>query len=247
MSAVKANCSAPDKSAAQYSLTPVFVPSQATNRFPFSSHTPPKSFLTYHFSLTHTHTHAPTRTRTRSGSCLIRWPSTCAYYLHSMHMHQSLSKLTPTCFLGSHSASTSTHSTTNESISWYHSFHCCQTPSISPFLTVSTEQRGSSEIESEVRVWNIQTVQRLRVSYLLYSSWIMAFGCRVAVPGWNWRDWRRELDSFWSLCMWSDLAFYLSKTCVFKLSPYSEARESRRNIGDKGSQQGILLTWPSNM
>lgn len=133
-----------------------------------------------------------------------------------MHMHQSLSKLTPTCFLGSHSASTSTHSTTNESISWYHSFHCCQTPSISPFLTVSTEQRGSSEIESEVRVWNIQTVQRLRVSYLLYSSWIMAFGCRVAVPGWNWRDWRRELDSFWSLCMWSDLAFIPQQKLCFQ-------------------------------
>lgn len=73
----------------------------------------------------------------------------CTHYCYPMHMHtKPLKNLDPyTCFLGSEPTFTFIHSSANESIKWFHSFHFCQTQSISLFLPVLTEQQGTSEIE----------------------------------------------------------------------------------------------------
>ena len=47
--------------------------------------------------------------------------------------------------LRSQPGATSTHSFANDSISWFHSFHCCQTPSISPFLWSQQSSGGAQE------------------------------------------------------------------------------------------------------
>lgn len=109
----------------------------------------------FSLSLTCTHTHKDNLTHLNGDSSLITWPYT--------HMHKlpppteytrtrSPMKFSPmllTRFLGSQPTSTTTHSSANELISWFHSFHCCHTPSISPFLPSLKTSRGAQRAGRE--------------------------------------------------------------------------------------------------
>lgn len=119
-------------------------------------------------------------------SCLIIQPYTCMHTLrpHNTHAQKSPHNIALTHFLGSEpmSTSTSTHSSANESISWFHSFHRCQTPSISPLLhRPNTAAGGLKDREEKEGVWNILAVQRLLISHLLWSPRNVVFWWCVAV------------------------------------------------------------------
>ena len=127
---------------------PPSVPSQAINSFHFPFHTLWKSLLTSHLTLCCILTHL------NADSCLITQPYT---HMHKWpqpitHSRKPPQKPNPcTCFLGSELTSTFIHSSANESISWFHSFHFCLTQSIGLFPLVRTEQQGSSETERRGR------------------------------------------------------------------------------------------------
>lgn len=127
-----------------------------------------------------------------------------------------------TRFLGSGPATTSTRSSTNESISWFHSFHCCQTPSISPFS--ARPNRAAGELrdgEEREGAWNIPAVQRLLISYPLWFPRNMVFRWCVAVCTCEMKE-REEIkkrsrrqDVFsQSLYMDSDLRFTSARLAV---------------------------------
>lgn len=143
----KTNCNEPDESTGQYRLTPSLCAKSGHKQLPFPLSHPMEipSDLSTHTHTFNTHewwqllNHTAIHTHARIMSALY----TCTQAPAKIFAHA------PTGFCGSET--TSTHSFANESISWFHSFHCCQTPSISPFLPVPAEQQGSSEIERRRR------------------------------------------------------------------------------------------------
>lgn len=101
-------------------------------------------------------------------------------------------------FLGSQPTSTSTHSSANESISWFHSFHCCQTPSINPFLPSQQTSRGAERPRGEEGA-----VQRHLISYPLWFPSNMVFWwyvpvCMYSVCVCVWNEWEREGIKKWA-------------------------------------------------
>lgn len=171
---------------------PPSVPSQAINSFPFPPYTLWKSLLTsQNFSplLSHSLTHlslslALSLAHTQRQLNTPKWWQ----FLNHMAIHTHMCKLPPHAHneifthpthpllrVTASTLSTTTHSSANELISWFHSFHCCHTPSISPFLPSLKTSRGAQRPGGEEGAWNIQAVQRLLISYPLWFPRNMGF------------------------------------------------------------------------
>ena len=221
----KTNCKEPDESSGQYRLTPPLCAKSGHKQLPFPLSHPVEVFSDLS---THTHTHTHTHlTHMNSDSCLITCPYTRIHALPppDTHAHRPPWKIpthATTCILGSGPATTSTHSSANESISWFHSFHCCQTPSISPFS--ARPNRAAGELrdgEEREGAWNIPAVQRLLISYPLWFPRNMVFWWCVAVCTCEVKE-REEIkkrsrrqDVFsQSLYMVSDLRFTSARLAV---------------------------------
>lgn len=126
----KTNWSEPDESAGQYRLTPSLCAKSGHKQLPLplshSMEIPSDLSAHTHMVLMHTY----------SDSYLIIQTYACIHTSLMQYSREPPHNLyIPTT---KWSESTSPHSSTNESISWSHSFHCCQAPSISPFLPVPT-------------------------------------------------------------------------------------------------------------
>lgn len=207
----KTNWSESDESAGQYRPTPSLCAKSGHKQLPFPLSHPMEipSDLSSHTHMVLTHTY--------SDSCLITQTYTCIHTLLKRYSRKPPhNPYIPTSTPSSNGQSPHplTPPLMSQSAGSIH-FIAVRHHRSAPFSVSQLSSRGAHRRREE-GAWNIQTVQRLLISYPLWLPRNMAFWCCVAacMHVWEMKERKgikkrsRSQDVFfWSLCMVSDLPF----------------------------------------